>query len=76
MDKTEFAKNLDGRQYLHEITQEESDIAKGNNFVVVFGQSDDLMELNGVFVDEIDCYKGGSVWIEPDGDIITGKPGY
>lgn len=71
MDKTEFAKMLDGRQYLHEITQGETDIAKENNLVIVFGASDDLMKLNGVFADEINCYDGGSVLIEPDGGIIS-----
>lgn len=67
---SDFAKRLEGRQYTSEITEEEEILAKQNNLVVVFGASDDLMELRGSIDDEFDCYNGGSVFIDSDGTII------
>ena len=59
MTLKEFAKMLDGREYLHEITKEEEVLAKELGFVVVFGYSDDNAELRGAIDDEIGCYDGG-----------------
>lgn len=58
MTLKEFAKMLDGREYLHEITKEEEALAKELGFVVVFGYSDDNAELRGAIDDEIGCYDG------------------
>lgn len=71
MDIKDFAKMLDGREYGHEITKEEESLTKQNNLVVVFGASDDLMELRGAIDEEIDCYDGGSAFIGSDGEIIS-----
>lgn len=70
MTLKEFAKMLDGREYLHEITNGEEALAKELGFVVVFGYSDDNAELRGAIDDEIDCYDGGV--LEHDGlpDVI------
>lgn len=65
MTLKEFAKILDGREYLHEITKEEEALAKELGFVVVFGYSDDNAELRGAIDDEIGCYDGGV--LEHDG---------
>ena len=65
MTLKEFAKMLDGREYLHEITKEEEALAKEFGFVVVFGYSDDNAELRGAIDDEIGCYDGGV--LEHDG---------
>ena len=65
MTLKEFAKMLDGREYLHEITKEEEALAKELGFVVVFGYSDDNAELRGAIDDEIGCYDGGV--LEHDG---------
>lgn len=59
MTLKEFAKMLDGREYLHEITKEEEALAKELGFVVVFGYSVDNAELRGAIDDEIGCYDGG-----------------
>lgn len=61
MTALEFAKLLDGRQYLKEITKEEAQRAKDLGFLVVFGQSDDLTEFRGVIDDEIGCFDGGDL---------------
>lgn len=55
----DFAKMLDGRRYLFEITKAEEQMAKELGYVVVFGCSDDLAELRGAIDDEIGCLGGG-----------------
>jgi len=67
MDKKEFAKMLHGRQIEHLISEEEIAIAKEGGLVVVFGESDDLMEFRGMIYDEAGCYDGGSVSISQQG---------
>ena len=61
MDIKDFAKMLDGRQYMDEMTEDEEKTASENRFVVVFGYSDDNCELRGAVHDEIDCYDGGII---------------
>jgi hypothetical protein len=51
--KEELAAKLNGREYNHEITKEEEAEAKANGLVVIFGSSDDLMELRGAIYNEI-----------------------
>jgi hypothetical protein len=51
-----FASKLNGRQYRNEITAEEELEAKEKGFLVVFGASDDLMEVRGVVGDEFNVY--------------------
>ena len=62
----DFAKLLNNREYGEEITDEEIKMAKELGFVVVFGASDDLVELRGVIDDEISCYDGGEIHIDKD----------
>ncbi len=52
MTREELASLLNGRKYREEITREEAQTAKENNLVVVFGYSDDTMELRGTICDE------------------------
>lgn len=78
MTATEFAQMIDQRQYGDEITPAEEQLAKEHGLLVVFGCSDDLMELRGAIDDEVDCYNGGvfehktlsspieAVWCPPD----------
>ena len=61
MDIKDFAKMLDGRQYMDEMTEDEEKTASENGFVVVFGYSDDNCELRGAVRDEIGCYDGGII---------------
>jgi hypothetical protein len=51
-----FASKLNGRQYRDEITAEEELEAKEKGFLVVFGASDDLMEVRGVVSAEFNVY--------------------
>jgi hypothetical protein len=58
---------LDGREYRDEITTDEKRTAKAAGLVVVFGASDDLMEFEGAICEEVDCYDGGTAWVDADG---------
>lgn len=61
MNIQEFAKMLDGRQYLHEITVAEVEKAKELGYIVVCGYSDDGCEIYGAFREEYDCFNGGVI---------------
>ena len=67
MTKEELAQRLNGREYCNEITREEAKEARGNNLVVVFGASDDLMEFRGAIDDETGAYDGVTVSIDKNG---------
>ena len=67
MNIKEFAEMLNGREYLKEITEKEEVIAKDSNFVVVYGHSDDLVELRGAIEGELDCYNGGEFYLNSNG---------
>lgn len=68
MDIKEFVKKLDNRQYGHpQFTKEELESAKNHGFVIIYGASDDLMEIDGAISDEADCYDGGIVRLNTEG---------
>lgn len=67
MTPQELAARLDGREIGREITPEEEKLAAENGLVVVFGASDDLAEIRGAVLDEVDCYEGGIFHIDPRG---------
>lgn len=52
MTKEELASLINGNEYRNETTPEIEKIAKDNNLVIVFGASDDLMEMRGAIDDE------------------------
>lgn len=62
-----WAQKLNGRQYRNETDRMEEDAARADNIVIVFGASDDLMELRGAINDEVGCYDGGTAYISPTG---------
>jgi hypothetical protein len=53
MTKEELAAQFNGRQMGDEITKEEQSAAKKNGLVIVFGYSDDNIELRGAIEDEV-----------------------
>jgi len=67
MNPTEFAALLNGREYGDEITKDEEQQAKAAGLVVVFGASDDLVELLGAINDEVGAYDGTTLRICPEG---------
>lgn len=70
MTKEQLAASLDGRQYCDEITDSEECAAKAAGLLVVFGASDDLVELRGVICDEVGAYGGTTVFIGKDGELL------
>ena len=61
MTLKEFAGKLNGHEYDYpQFTDEELAIAKENGFIIVFGASDDLMEIEGAINDEGDCFDGST----------------
>ena len=67
MTKEELAGMLNGREYGNEITKPEERLAKEDGLVVVFGYSDDNVELRGAIKEEVGSYDGGSVFVIPAG---------
>lgn len=67
MTAKQLAAHLDGREYLKEITTEEEREAKANGLVVVYGYSDDNVELAGAISDEIGAWEGVVFHVEKDG---------
>ena len=74
MKKEELAVLLNGREYRNEITKEQEQLAKDNGLAVVFGYSDDNMEIRGAIYNEYGCYNGGKISFNKTGDEIkSGK---
>lgn len=61
---------LDGLQYPVEPSQEIIKLAKANNIVIVFGASDDLMEIRGAIDDEVGAWNGATVLIDKHGLFV------
>lgn len=58
----EFAKSINRREHEYQqFTKEELQIAKENKWVIIYGHSDDLMELEGAIYDEAGVFDGGIV---------------
>lgn len=57
----EMAAKLDGREYNREMSYEEQKQAKTDGLVVIFGRSDDLVDLLGAIDDEVGAYKGATI---------------
>lgn len=62
-----FANLMNGREYGDEIAKVEEELAKEHGIVLVFGASDDLMELRGAIHDELGCYDGGIAYLTENG---------
>ena len=62
-----FASRLNGREYGKEITKEEIEEAKEKGFVVIYGYSDDNVEICGALMDEIGAWNGARIAIDNKG---------
>jgi hypothetical protein len=58
MSPQEFAARINGRQYLSELTAEETRLAKSLGLVVIYGASDDLLEFDGAISEELGANDG------------------
>lgn len=66
--KEQMAALLNGRKYGDEMTRAEHEVAKRSGLVVVFGYSDDCIEVRGAWgEDEFGAYNGGMWKVGPNG---------
>ena len=70
MTKEQLAELLNGNEYRDEMTKEQEQAAKQNNLLVLFGASDDLLEMRGAIRDEVGAYDGGEYALALDGDCM------
>ena len=76
MTTKELAAMLDGNQYGKEITKEQEALAKDNGLVVVYGYSDDNVELAGAFDDEVGAFDGTTLYVTREGVLQEPDCGY
>lgn len=69
MNAQQLAALIDGRQYPFEMTDDEKDEAKKNGLVVVYGDSDDLLEFRGAIEEELSAWNGTTACLNEDGLI-------
>lgn len=62
---------LNGNEYRNEGSKEFFMAMKQFGLVAVFGASDDLMEIEGAFREEVGCYGGGAVYLTSDGPLVN-----
>lgn len=65
--RDEIAAELNGIEYPVYISMDLLRRAKEARVVIVYGASDDLMEIDGIITDEIGCNDGGTAYITPLG---------
>jgi len=73
MTKESLAALLTGREYHNEITKQEEQEAKEAGLVVVFGYSDDNMEMRGAIHEEFGAYEGGEIAFTKEGKEIEAE---
>lgn len=70
----QFAKELTLSEFndkpYRDLPKEAIETAKNNNIVIVYGQSDDLLEFDGALYDEFGCYEGGTFYFDKDGNNV------
>ena len=71
--KEELAARLAGREFGNEITREEEKLAKESGLFVIFGYSDDNMEVRGLQYDEFSCYGGKTFLMDSKGVLPWGS---
>lgn len=67
MNAKELAAQLTGREYPAYISKEIAQAAKAHGLVIVYGQSDDLMEFEGAINDEIGANDGTTAYVDSKG---------
>lgn len=75
MNAQEFAARLNRREYGSEITMAEEAEAKAAGLVVVFGYSDDNVELRGAIHEEVGAFDGATLHVGQTG-LIPEWTGY
>ena len=71
MNAKDLAAKLDGTEYPMRVDKETSDAARAAGLVIVYGASDDLMEFEGAIREELDCYGGGTAYLNETGLLVN-----
>lgn len=71
MNAKQLAAMLGGRQMGNEIQADEEKLAREAGLVVVFGYSDDNVELRGAIHDEVSAYNGTTVYLGAAGILAN-----
>ncbi len=71
MTKEQLAELLNGNDRRNEMTKKLEQTAKENNLLVLFGASDDLLEMRGAIYDELGAYEGGVYALALDGEMYA-----
>lgn len=67
MTPKELAGLMNGREIYREMTDAEDEQAKESGVVAVFGYSDDAMSFRGAIRAMMDCYEGGTAYLNESG---------
>lgn len=67
MTKEELAAELHNSEYGNEMTETQKKQAKEAGLVVVFGYSDDNVELRGAINEEVDAWDGTTMYFDENG---------
>jgi len=70
--KEELVILLNGIEYPFSISDEIKNKMQGTDLVIVYGYSDDGMEFRGAIQDGIDCYDGGTAYLNSKGLLHNG----
>ncbi len=62
-----YAEMFNGREYPFDPTEHESMQARKDGIVIIYGASDDLMEVRGAVDDEVGAYKGRTAYFTSKG---------
>lgn len=65
--RDQIAAELNGSEYPLQLSNGLLERAKAGRILIVYGASDDLMEFDGVFQDEVGAYEGGEAHIDAAG---------
>ncbi len=67
--KEQFAAMLNGREYGEELVEGDARVAEAAGLIVIYGASDDLIELDGVVSDEVGAYDGTTFKLTATGPL-------
>ena len=69
--RRELAIALDGAKYGFKLTPREQELTESNGFIVITGESDDLIEIEGACSDEIGAYYPKTFYLLPNGSPVN-----
>ena len=75
MTPQQFSELITNREYPFRMSDAEIDLAKENSLCVLWGQSDDLLEVDGFCCDEVGAYDGTTCRLDKKGFLEINEDG-